>query len=117
VEKWIFKMVYSSADHPSEWSRGHRLEDQARMREQALADDLVWLEMSREQYLAASSHPIFFEVLRLAILADPHISFWMAQYKWLGLEGQTITTDGQVKVEFHHNTFAEERSLWLKFME
>lgn len=96
------------------WSRAHRIQHHDEMRVRAIKHDLGWLEMTEEQYQTALGHPIFMEVLQLAVTANPPISFWVAQYRWLGLELESIDRSGHVLVEFQHPTFAEERALYLE---
>ena len=97
------------------WSIFHRRQVNDERRKALHLADIELLEMTVEQYSAATHHPIFFEVLRLAINSDPRVSFWLAQYQWLGIDDpQSITTSGQVNIQFHTNTFEDERALYLK---
>jgi hypothetical protein len=100
------------------WSIFHRREVKDELRKIAHLSNIKLLEMSTVQYEAASHHPIFFEVLRLAILSDPRVSFWLAQYQWLGInDPNSISSSGVVNIQFHTNTFEDERALYLKMLE
>ena len=100
------------------WSIFHRRQEKDERRKVLLLADMQLLEMTAEQYSAAVHHPIFFEVLRLAILSDPRISFWLAQYNLLGIvDPHSITSTGTINIQFHTNTFADERALYLKMLK
>lgn len=51
------------------------------MRVEQIKDDLFVFQMTEQQYRSALGHPIFMQVLRLALTANPPKSFWEAQYE------------------------------------
>lgn len=101
---------YLPDEIPEALDSGHRLEDEAFDRLARVKEELVWLGLDEVQYSTACSHPIFFAVLRIAL--NDHISFWEAQYKWLGENPDIQKTGNKVKIEFHRNNFREQRELW-----